>query len=233
MLLCLNCKIEIKRRKFCSCKCAGTYNNSKRITGKTYEEVYGLEKAKKLKNKISEDRTGNSSGICLDPEKEIKRREHLSQVIKKRYKEGWNPISGFKKTKYYTYKGIKVHGGLEVKTCFILDKLKENGLIFNWEYTNDRIQYFWEDGSEHTYLIDFKVFETENDFYYLEVKGWEQEVDKLKWEETKNQGYRIVIWKTKEINNYLKQYNMAVMLVAGTWSAKPRLVGSNPTAASN
>lgn len=170
--------------------------------------MVGIERAKELKlNASKRAKEYPSTGRAKTKELEIERKRKISENMIIRYKSGWNQISGFKKTKYYQYKGIKVHGLLELKTCYILDKLKDNKIILNWEYTNDRIQYFGFDNKEHTYLIDFKIFENDGSFYYLEVKGWEQEVDKLKWNETKKQGFKLEIWKTKTINFYLKKYD--------------------------
>ena len=52
---------------------------------------------------------------------------------------------------------------------------KELRNIKDWEYTNDRVPYIGVDRKQHTYLLDFKVFNNDNTFYYIETKGYEQE----------------------------------------------------------
>jgi hypothetical protein len=54
-------------------------------------------------------------------------------------------------------------------------------LIFAWEYTSDKIQYIGLDGKEYIYPLGFKVWVSENKFYYVETKGYIREVDALKW----------------------------------------------------
>lgn len=121
-----------------------------------------------------------------------------SVINKKSYQNGNNYVAGGT-TKWHIYKDIKVQGTYELRTCRILDNWKDKGIIKNWEYTNDKIQYTAIDGKKHSYLLDFKIFTNENDFYYLETKGFERPNDKLKWNEVKNQGYKLVIWFDNDI----------------------------------
>ena len=51
------------------------------------------------------------------------------------------------------------------------------------------------------YLLDFKVFENNGDFYYIETKGYKHLNDDLKWEATRREGNRLKIWFEKEIIN--------------------------------
>ncbi len=74
-----------------------------------------------------------------------------SQIHKKAYANGHNYVAGGT-TKWYDYKNIRVQGTYELRTCFILDRWKEEGKIKNWEYTNDRIQYIGKDNEKHNYL---------------------------------------------------------------------------------
>jgi ribosomal protein L24E len=121
-----------------------------------------------------------------------------STINKKAYSEGRNYVGGGT-TKWIKYKDIKVQGSYELNTCYILDVWKENKKIKDWEYTSDRFTYTGADDKKHTYLIDFKIFENDDSFYYLEVKGRVQEKDYLKWQAVQDAGHRLEIWFKKDI----------------------------------
>jgi len=121
-----------------------------------------------------------------------------SNIQKRLYKDGIQKVGGGK-TKWYNYKDIKVQGTFELRTCKILDELKSKNIIKEWEYTKDRFTYIGLDNKEHSYLVDFKVFKYDNTFYYLEVKGYEHENDKLKWEAVRNAGYELKVWFINDI----------------------------------
>ena len=105
------------------------------------------------------------------------RRQKLSDSKKVAYALGVIKVHGGK-TKWYTYKGIRVQGSYELRVCAILDRWVSDGKIVNWEYTNDRFEYIGTDGKHNP---DFKVFEQDCE-RYIEVKGFMKENDKLKWE---------------------------------------------------
>lgn len=117
----------------------------------------------------------------------------ISSTRKKLFKNGKLNITGGN-TKWYIYKNIKIQGTYELKTCYILENLKNKQQIKNWEYTNDKFEYIGTDGKKHTYLIDFKIFRNDGSFYYLEVKGRVQDKDYLKWQTIRNNGYELEIW---------------------------------------
>ena len=141
-------------------------------------------------------RSCNSSNVNKGKKMTSEMRNKLSESVKNSYLNGKRVYGG--KTKWYQYKNIKVQGSFELRTCIILDKLKENNLIYDWDYTGDRITYLEKDGSSHTYLLDFKVFINEKDFYYLESKGYVTEKDLLKWEETRKY-HRLDVWFYEDI----------------------------------
>jgi hypothetical protein len=121
-----------------------------------------------------------------------------STINRLSYANGNNYVAGGT-SKWYNYKNIKVQGSYELRACKILDKWKESNIIKDWEYTNDRLQYIGEDYKQHSYLLDFKVIENDNSFYYLETKGYTTSNDLLKWEAVRNQGFNLKIWFDKEI----------------------------------
>ncbi len=81
----------------------------------------------------------------------------MSKSAKNTYINGRNP-SGQSFSKWIQYnENLKVLGSYEYRSCFILDKMKDAGIIKDWEYTNDRVQYVGEDDKNHSYCIDFKI----------------------------------------------------------------------------
>jgi len=48
-------------------------------------------------------------------------------------------------------------------------------------------------------LLDFKIYENDGSFYYLETKGYQTDKDLAKWGETRKQGHKLVVWFEKDI----------------------------------
>lgn len=137
----------------------------------------------------------------------LETKKKMSDIKKNMYAEG-NHAQGGGRTKWYQYKDIKVQGSFELRACRILDKMVELTVIKKWEYTNDRIKYVGFDSKKHTYLLDFKVYKNNGEFYYLETKGYKVELDDLKWEETKNQGYDLIVWFKQDLEQKEKEFNL-------------------------
>jgi hypothetical protein len=123
--------------------------------------------------------------------------EEWSIINKRSYLEGKRVGGG--KTKWFNYKNIRVQGTFELRTCKILDIWKEQGKIQNWEYTKDRIEYISLDKKIHTYLLDFKIWDKNDNWYYLEIKGYKHPNDDLKWQSVRNKGFNLEIWFKKDI----------------------------------
>lgn len=111
--------------------------------------------------------------------------------------------------KWCLYKNIKVQSTYELRTCNILDKMLEKNLIYKWEYTKDKIEYVGIDNKLHYYLIDFKVYVNETNFYYLEVKGVKRKNDDNKWLATKSNGYDLKIWFLHDIEKLEYDLNIS------------------------
>jgi len=135
----------------------------------------------------------------LGSTKSNKVKQKIKESVRKAYENGKKVYGG--KTKWHTYKGIKVQGSYELRTCKILDRWKDEKRIKDWEYTNDRIQYSYN-GENSSYLLDFKIFENDGSFYYLETKGYQTERDIAKWKQLKNMGLSLVIWFDEDIKKY-------------------------------
>jgi hypothetical protein len=197
-----------KEKYFCSRGCA----NSRIMTNETREKIRKkLTKDKKIvkceKCDINFETVNTKRKYCSvtcknsigwDNHKKV----DWSFVNKKSYKEGRNYVAGGT-TKWFEVecsKGlIKVQGSYEVRTCKILDKWTKEGIIKDWEYSKDRFNYIGIDNKEHTYITDFKVYNNDDTFYYLEIKGYIKENDELKWESVRNHGYNIEVWFLKDI----------------------------------
>jgi hypothetical protein len=157
-------------------------------------------------------------------------REKQSQLVKDQYKNGRKKYGGHHHVPWYDYKNIRVQGTYELRMCAILDKWLEKGLIKNWEYTNDRVQYIGLDNKYHTYLIDFKILKNNLEMVYIEVKGKVTETDLLKWEVVRSKNQLLVV-ELKDLkvfeNKIWKIANIGVHLDLKS-SAAVKRAGSNP-----
>lgn len=218
---CKNCTLALEYDKrhndFCSTSCRTTYCNIRRT-----KDVY-VKVANKLKKdpKVYPKTCNNCKQIFQSTKKTQKfccvkcASKHSATVasqvlkgntvyalaqserLKSQYKNGRKVYGG--RTKWFEYKDIKVQGTYELRTCKILDKLKDNNEIYDWIYTNDRFPYINETGKLSTYIIDFKIYTEPEKYYYLEVKGFVTNNDILKWKAVRDAGFKLEIWKQKDI----------------------------------
>ena len=107
------------------------------------------------------------------------------------------------------YNGIILRSTWELRVCNILDKLKEKGDIHKWEYEVDSINYISFDNEQHRYIIDFKVYRDEIDFYYIEVKGKLGEKDLFKFEAANDQEVDFYVWFYKEMKEQERLLNIS------------------------
>jgi hypothetical protein len=224
MKICENCKSEHNGNygsgRFCSKKCARGFSTkakrkeiNKKVSKTLKEKESGHGKVKKICpicNKIFFVVWMNRKQKCCSISCGVKinggwknvhnklNKEDWSKINKKAYANGNNYVAGGT-TKWYNYKNIKVQGTYELRTCKILDNWKEKRKIKDWEYTNDRIEYRGLDKEKHNYLLDFKIFENNGSFYYIETKGYEKPNDKLKWKAVKNNGNKLEVWFNEDI----------------------------------
>jgi len=131
--------------------------------------------------------------------------QKYSDLQKTMYANGIQKVGGGK-TKWYTYNNIRVQGTYELRCCIILDKMKSLNCIYNWEYTKDRIPYIGIDGNLHNYLLDFKVYYSPTEFYYIEVKGYVKDVDFLKWKAVDDNGFVMEIWYKNNLESHETEY---------------------------
>jgi hypothetical protein len=202
-------------KKFCSRKCA----NSRIITEERKVAV-SLKLKKKPKEFICE-----YCSLVFETKRKSKRfcditcanrflaaqgysekfRENQSLLVKEHYKNGRKKFGGHHHVPWYDYKNIRVQGTYELRMCKLLDTWLERGLIQNWEYTNDRIQYFGIDKKPHTYLIDFKILKNNKSFAYIEVKGKISDTDFIKWKAVRDRGDQLLIVELKDLKIFEKR----------------------------
>lgn len=153
--------------------------------GRTYEEIFGKRKAKKIKEKISKSSKGRNSWCLMRQETIEKTKLKLRKNIQERYKGGWDPKAG--RCPKYKYKDFTVDGSWELEFCKWADEI---GLIF--ERNTDKFDYEFE-GVKRKYKPDFKL----NENTYIEIKGYQVDRDLAKWEYFP---YSLIVLKRSQIN---------------------------------
>ena len=122
----------------------------------------------------------------------IKLGKTIPSFLGKHHKPGWSPK--WKRSQRFTYISpiagrVYLDSGWEFITAKFLDKIS-----VKWERNKTRFKYINLQNKEATYCPDFYLSEYDT---YLEVKGYESELDKCKWKQFKNS---LTIWREKEIN---------------------------------
>lgn len=112
----------------------------------------------------------------------------VSKAVRKKVIEGtWH--TSLKNTSRFEYKGIKVHGTWELEYVKWLDK---NNI--KWRRVTESFKYTL-DSKERRYTPDFYLIEEK---CYIEVKGYETEKDKAKWE-CFPKGLKLVVLKKNDL----------------------------------
>ena len=115
----------------------------------------------------------------------------LSQQAKERYMNGWEVRCGRAKKYNYNSKvcgNIKVDGMWELAVSYYLDSIN-----VVWKRNTKRFPYINLKGNDSTYCPDFWIEDWNT---YLEVKGYETDLDKCKWKQfTEN----LIIWKADKL----------------------------------
>ncbi len=129
----------------------------------------------------------------LSVESKERHREARRAEMHKRYASGWQPTCGrCKKLDYDSLVAgkVKVDGTWELKVAKFLDKIGSN-----WIRNTKRFKYVNLKGKISTYCPDFYLIDLDT---YIEVKGYETDLDRCKWSQFKE---KLVVLKKKEINN--------------------------------
>lgn len=156
--------------------------------GKTYAEIFGIEKAEELKNKLSKSWTKKT----LSEESKLIASKKLSEHAKRRKIGGYKPGSGRGKSGWY--KGYWCDSSYEL--VWVIYNLEHN---IQFKRNTKKFEYS-SSGSTHYWIPDFIL--TDNS--YVEIKGyWTSVVD----DKLKNFPYPISILYKKNLNqefNYVE-----------------------------
>lgn len=148
------------------------YNSGKRVSHfkKINDGSFwkGRKHTESTKNKLSKSLIGRT----MNDDFKSKR----SEEMKSRYLNGWESSAG--RTKKIKYKSriageVFLDGMWELKTAMYFD---ENHI--NWVRNKKRFNYVDSNGIKRTYCPDFYLID---DNLFIEVKGYETELDRLKW----------------------------------------------------
>jgi len=221
MIICQFCNQqhngEYGSGRFCSSKCARGFSTkekrqeiNKKITSTWRQKFPRDEKIFTCRNCLNVFKSIHQKIFCSKSCQSIYANKHrnvtdlnrrkLSDLLKNQYAHGRNVSGGY--TKWLSYKNIKVQGTYEFRACKILDSWKDSGKIKDWEYTKDRFSYKDENKTKRFYLLDFKIFENDGNFYYVEVKGYTRPIDEIKWRAVRDLGYKLEIWFSGTLRKY-------------------------------
>lgn len=130
----------------------------------------------------------------------------MSEGKKKLYLSGWEPTCG--RAKKYDYTShvagkIKVDGKWEIEAAMFLDSI---GVV--WKRNTRRFEYTNLAGKKSTYQPDFYV----NDWdCFIEVKGYETDIDRCKWTQFPN---KLEVWRKDKIDEIRKTRIMVLQQFA-------------------
>jgi hypothetical protein len=155
----------------------GMLGKSYKHKGKKLEEFHSIEKASEIKSKISNSLSGRDYEHKSE-ESKIKHSQNARNSILKRFELGWMPKAGrCKKIKYYSEiaGNVSLDGNWELDVAKWLDY---KGL--NWKRNTKKFLYKNLQDKDANYTPDFLI-EDNCRFYYIEVKGYETDLDRCKW----------------------------------------------------
>lgn len=161
------------------------------LKGKTYNEIFGDEEAKKKKQNLSHIAIRNQIYKNLSVEAKTSHAEKARENIVKRYESGWMPKAG--RCKKYKHESptagiVFLDGTWELSVAKYLDEKK-----LNWIRNTERFAYINLKGKTSYYTPDFWIQEFNS---YLEVKGYETELDRCKWSQFNKP---LMVWKKKDL----------------------------------
>lgn len=115
----------------------------------------------------------------------------MAEAKRKLYASGWEPVCG--RSKKYKYESpmagiVLLDGTWEVKVAKYFDSIG-----VRWRRNKLRFDYIRPDGKPATYQPDFFVEDWD---LYIEVKGYETDLDLAKW---KQFPHKLEVWKKSKI----------------------------------
>ncbi len=95
---------------------------------------------------------------------------------------------------------ITFRSNWECNFAFYLEWMKKRGEIKDWEHESERLK--WLGGS---YLPDFKIYRNDGSYYFAEVKGKTQGINKFKRAKKENPKIKFELWGKAEYNELKKK----------------------------
>lgn len=174
------------KNNFCSRSCSdkGRSKENLKKLGKSPEERQN--RSNYMKQAWAQGLRNNDA--LVQSSKSPEGRKRSSENLLKQYREGTrvSPIKSGHYSIKTSYKGILMRSKLEVRYAESLD---EQGIT--WLYEPKR---FWLEELNCSYLPDFYLPDKDT---YIEVKGWEQGLEKV--EALRRLGYNIEVVRDREI----------------------------------
>lgn len=167
----------------------GSYGQSpwnKGLTTKTSEKVKQCKET--YKKHFNE---GKFVGSWTGKKHSIEFKQKMSEITKNRHAKGWdNKCGRAPKFKYHSdiAGDVTLDGSWELAVAKYLDK---NKII--WKRNTDRFEYINLQGNKSFYKPDFYLI---NEDTYIEIKGYETDLDKCKWKQFPK---KLKIWKKKDL----------------------------------
>ena len=167
------------------------------FANKTYDEIFGSEKAASKKLKMSHAAQGNTNWSKVSDEEKSRLGEQQRTRILQRYEQGWMPKAGrCKKIRYNSPIAgeVLLDGTWELAAAKYMD-------LQGWKWNRNRVRFPYTNlkGKTSYYTPDFYVEELGG---YLEVKGYETELDRCKWKQFPEQ---LIIWKRDTILSMMER----------------------------
>jgi hypothetical protein len=163
--------------------------------GKTLEELYGNVKAEEIRKQMSESKIGCKTWHKIDKETVERIKKEASERAYTRHAQGWQGAIGrCKKIKYTSPIAgeVMLDGGWELLVAQYFDK---HGI--DWRRNKKRFKYVYNN-KERFYTPDFFLVK-ENSF--IEVKGYETDLDREKWRQFPE---KLEVWKKEKIKELRK-----------------------------
>lgn len=166
------------------------------MKGLSYHEIHGEDAERLLEILRNNDNTGNWAKV---PQR---RKEELAEAARERiiarYETGWMPKAG-RCRKYHHDSPIAgnvvLDGTWELQVAEWLDEQK-----LNWRRNTKRFPYTHLNGRLSHYTPDFWVEDWNT---YLEVKGYETDLDRCKWSQFNEP---LLVWKKTDIEALKDRY---------------------------
>lgn len=144
--------------------------------GKTFDEIYGPEKAAYYRDICAKTIKNTTENLSIESRKIMSDKARAN--IQKRYESGWMPKAGRCKKIHYNSPiagDILIDGTWELYIAKYLDSIN-----VKWIRNTKKFSYINFKNKESKYTPDFYIYDSD---LYIEVKGYETDLDRCKWQQ--------------------------------------------------